>query len=82
MSNRLDQEREKELQPKRMEYAIQEIEKLGYTITYKDQTRIKFGFMDAYVTLFPYSGWFTGKTVKDGRGIEKLLKQIDPKEIK
>lgn len=74
--SRLDKERQDKLEPERMEYAIQEIEKLGYTITYKDRTRIKFGYMDEYVTLFPYSGWHTGKSIKDGRGLEKLLKQI------
>jgi len=79
MSNRLDKEREQRLQPERMDYAVKEIEKLGYAITYRDKTRIQFGFMDSYVTLFPYSGWHTGKTIKDGRGIEKLLAQIKPK---
>ncbi len=78
MSNRLDQDREKELQPKKMEYTIKEIEKLGYTITQKDNTKIRFGYMGEYVTLYPYSGWHTGKSIKDGRGIEKLLKQITP----
>lgn len=79
MSNRLDKEREQRLQPERMDYAVKEIEKLGYAITYRDKTRIQFGFMDSYVTLFPYSGWHTGKTIKDGRGIEKLLTQIKSK---
>ena len=76
MSNRLNQEREAKLQPERMEYAIQELAKLGYTVTYRDKTKIKFGYMDEYVTLFPYSGWHTGKTIKDGRGLDKLLKQL------
>jgi len=26
--------------------------------------------------VWPYTGWFSGKGVKDGRGIKKLLKQI------
>lgn len=76
MSNRLDQEREKALQPERMEYAIQEIEKLGYTITQKDNTKIRFGYMDEYVTFYPYSGWHTGKSIKDGRGLQNLLNQL------
>lgn len=76
MSNRLDQEREAKLEPKRMQFAIDELTKLGYTPTYIDKKRIEFGYMDAKVTLFPYSGWFTGKTIKDGKGLENLLKQI------
>lgn len=75
---RLNKEREEALQPERMEYAIKEIEKLGYAILYKDKTRIEFGYMDARVTLFPYSGWHTGKSIKDGRGLKNLLNQINP----
>lgn len=73
---RLDEERQNELEPKRMEYAIEQLTKLGYTPTYVDKTRIEFGYMDAKVTLFPYSGWHTGKTIKDGRGLKKLLEQL------
>lgn len=76
MSNRLDKDREEKLQPERMEYAIEQLTKLGYTPTYVDKTRIEFGYMDAKVTLFPYSGWHTGKSIKDGRGLQKLLNQI------
>jgi hypothetical protein len=71
-------ERQNKLEPKRMQYAIDQIVNLGYEIIYKDETKLKFEFMGGVVTLFPYSGWHTGKTIKDGRGLEKLIKQINP----
>ena len=73
---RLDIERQKELEPKRMEYARNQITALGYEITEGNATTLKFTFKGSTVTLFPYSGWHTGKTIQDGRGIGKLLKQI------
>lgn len=73
---RLDIERQKELEPKRMEYARNQITALGYEITEENATALKFVFKGSTVTLFPYSGWHTGKTIQDGRGIAKLLKQI------
>lgn len=78
MSNRLDQEKEAKLQPKRKAYAIQEIERLGFKITHSDETRIEFLFKDRLVKFFPYSGWASGASIKDGRGIENLLKQLQP----
>lgn len=75
MSNRLDKEREAELQPKRIEYAVKELIKRGYSCV-SDKTKIQFFYKQQLVTFYPYSGWFSGKTVKDGRGIEKLLKQL------
>lgn len=77
MSNRLDQERESLLQPKRIQYATDRISKLGYEIKYQDNTKIKFDYQGEEVTLFPYSGWHSGKSIKDGRGIENLLKQLN-----
>jgi len=76
MSNRLNQERQKELEPKRMEYAKEQIEALGYEITFCGEIGIVFYYRGCKVTLFPYSGWHTGASIKDGRGIDKLLKQI------
>jgi hypothetical protein len=76
MSNRLDKEREKELQPQRMQFAIDELDKLGIPIDLVDEVKIKFKWKGHYVTLFPYSGWHTGKSIKDGRGINNLLKQL------
>lgn len=73
---RLNTERQKELEPKRMEYAISELEALGFEIDYRDDTKIKFQFNGSVITLYPYSGWHTGKTITDGRGINNLLKQL------
>jgi hypothetical protein len=74
---RQDQEKQKKLEPKRLEYAVEQITKEGYKIHYQDKTKIIFEFNNHNVTLYPYSGWHTGKSIKDGRGIEKLLNQIN-----
>lgn len=73
---RLDTEKQAELEPKRIQFAKEAIDEAGYVITYEDKTKIQFKFKGETVTLFPYSGWHTGKTIVDGRGIEKLLLQI------
>lgn len=73
---RLDIEKQEKLEPKRIEYAKKKIESMGYDIDYEDSTKIKFIFRGCMVTVFPYSGWFSGKSVKDGRGIKNLLGQI------
>lgn len=73
---RLNIERQKELEPKRFEYAKTKITELGFIITFEDETRLEFLFKGEKIMLYPYSGWHTGKTIKDGRGIEKLLKQL------
>ncbi len=73
---RQDAERQKKLEPKRIAFAKKSIENLGYKITYQDETKLKFEFKAENVTLFPYSGWHAGKSIKDGRGVDKLLKQL------
>lgn len=73
---RLNIERQKELEPSRMDHAKCQIEKFGYSIIEQTNTTLKFEYKGNVITLFPYSGWFTGKGIKDGRGINKLIKQI------
>ena len=75
MSNRLNQEREKKLQPVRMQKAIDSIEALGHE-TKQAETFLVFTYKNETIKYFPYSGWATGKTIKDGRGLNKLLKQL------
>lgn len=76
MSNRLDQNREKELQPKRIAFAVKKLNELGFISMEVDNTKIKFWHKGEPVTFFPYSGWHTGKSIKDGRGLDNLLNQL------
>lgn len=74
---RLNIDRQERLEPKRIAYAIQHIKQLGYTITVRDNKKIQFIHKCQIVTFYPYSGWATGKTIQDGRGLDKLLKQLE-----
>jgi len=73
---RQDQERQKKLEPLRMKNAREAIEKKGYMVSLKSETTLMFTFKDVLILYFPYSGWATGATIKDGRGLKKLLMQI------
>ena len=73
---RLDIERQRELEPKRIEYAKQQIKSLGYDITLENGSEIHFEYKGNTIKLFPYSGWHQGKGITPGRGLNKLLKQI------
>lgn len=73
---RLNQERQAELEPKRMAIAKHEITKLGYEIKFENETQLIFVFNNHNVNYFPYSGWHSGASITDGRGLNKLLKQI------
>lgn len=68
--------RQTTLEPKRLQYTKQQIEALGYTITFESETELQFIFNHSKVFYFPYSGWHSGKSIKDGRGLKKLLDQI------
>lgn len=72
---RLNQDRQNKLQPIRMDFAKTKISALGYTIE-SDDTKLWFTSKGERVTYFPYSGWASGKSIQDGRGIYKLLEQI------
>jgi hypothetical protein len=79
MSQRLNQDREKELQPKRLQFAKDSITDLGYEITKETDVELQFTFKGNTISIWPYSGWHSGKGITPGRGIEKLLKQIKTK---
>ena len=73
---RLDKERELKLLPIRETAAIKQIKALGHTIISNSTTDIKFLFKGNVITYFYYSGWASGKGIKDGRGLQQLLIQI------
>jgi hypothetical protein len=76
MSNRLDKQKEEKLQPIRINVAITKITELGYEIIDRKKVSLSFMFKGSKVTYFPYSGWASGKTITDGRGLENLINQI------
>lgn len=73
---RLDTERQAELEPKRMDYARKMLMNLGLDVEDRGKTTLVFRWKGELITLYPYSGWHSGKTIVDGRGIDKLLKQL------
>ncbi|MCM1066833.1 MAG: hypothetical protein NC418_04565 [Muribaculaceae bacterium] len=73
---RLNEERQRNLEPRRMAYAIEQIKNLGYEIAKQTENEIQFIHNGKVVKFFPYSGWATGATIKDGRGLKRLLTQL------
>lgn len=76
MGKRIDIDRQNSLEPIRMEYRKTKIEKLGFKITEQTDKYLKFQFKGSEIIYYPYSGWHSGKTIKDGRGIKFLLEQL------
>ena len=75
--NSLALKKRNENEPGRWEYVLKSLRERGYKpVEDKDNKCIKFSYNGNTITVFPYTGWFTGKGVKDGRGIRKLLNQI------
>lgn len=67
------------LEPVRLKHAKKVITALGYHIDTETPSEIHFQYRGSVVKFFPYSGWHTGKTIKDGRGLKKLTNQIKQK---
>lgn len=76
MTRRLNQEREKRLQPERIKTCVQKLYEMGKLVVSVDDLKIVFMHNGEKVHFFPYSGWHTGKSIKDGRGWENLRRQI------
>ena len=72
---RLNIERQKELEPQRVAHAKKRIEELGFEVT-ESKTELRFIYKGNMIKFFPYSGWHSGKGITDGRGLDRLLKQI------
>lgn len=64
-----------ELAPERIRYAKQELEKKGLQV-FENGECLSFSFNGHLVRFYPYTGWASGKSIKDGRGLKNLLKQI------
>lgn len=74
---RQDIDKQKKLEPQRMSVAKYQIEALGYKVVKLDNKTLSFKYRGSEVKYFPYSGWASGKTIKDGRGLRNLVAQIE-----
>jgi len=74
--SRLDLQRQKRLEPKRMEEAKRRIGAKIPKLYGQTSNSISFDYKGQKVVYYPYSGWASGKSIKDGRGLENLLKQL------
>ena len=64
-------------EPSRWEYVLKQLKEKGYDPEEdKDAKCIRFLYHGNTVTVWPYTGWFSGKGIKDGRGTKKLFRQI------
>ena len=74
---RLDKERQKELEPQRIRYAKEQLKKKGVEVCEEFETELRFVYKGNLIAFFPYSGWHTGKGITDGRGLCRLLVQLE-----
>ncbi len=79
--SRLDEQRQEELEPQRMEWTKKQFEGMGYKI---DDIELNGGKGFTITTpkglsiqFWPYSGWWSGKGIGQGRGFSKLVKAIE-----
>lgn len=75
MSNRLNQKKEAILEPRRVQSCAKALEGMGYDVEVCSKN-LKFTHNGHTITMFPYSGWFSGKGIQDGRGFKNLLRQL------
>lgn len=65
------------LEPGRWQRAKNLLAGKGYMIEESlEQKCLRFPYKGNIVTFWPYTGWFSGKGIRDGRGIDNLIKQI------
>lgn len=62
-----------------MKEAREKIIELGYEITGETVRFITFDYLGEVVMVFPFSEWYTGKSVTGGKGLNKLFKEIKNK---
>jgi hypothetical protein len=76
----MSQARRQKVEPSRMEVATEKVSELGYDVNSDDGQSLTFELNGNTIRIFPYTGWFSGKGVKDGRGIFNLIEQLKEKK--
>ena len=74
--SRLDEERQLKYEQQRIDQAAKKIFQSGCEILEQTNRSVTFLYKDQVCRIWPYSGWHTGKSITDGRGLRNLLKQL------
>ena len=70
-------ERRKGMEMDRMDYAKKKFEERGIVYIHNENIKaLEFAYKGCVIRFFPYTGWASGRTIQDCRGIGNLLKQI------
>lgn len=78
--SRLDKERQARLEPERMRTCKDTLEEMGYEVHEYGGNMLEFKYKGNTIKFYPYSGWHSGKGIKDGRGFQNLIKQLEVEE--
>lgn len=63
------------VEPSRFEYATDKLMEAGHRVGLNPEDD-KSIIVDGYIKFWPYTGWYSGKGIGSGRGIKKLLKEL------
>lgn len=74
-----DPEYKKKLTAERIFIAKEKLFALEIDMHYESETELRFMHKGEEIKYFPYSGWHTGKSIIDGRGISTLVDQLKKK---
>lgn len=66
----------KEKQQERVYHALDELQRLNISHSLHNDSEIHISHKGNLIKFFPYTGWHTGKGIKDGRGLTNLLNQL------
>lgn len=64
-----------EVEPRRFEYAVDKLMQAGHSVG-KNPEDEKSIIVNGYIKFWPYTGWYSGKGIGSGRGINKLLEEL------
>lgn len=65
------------IEEERTRHAKETLESLGFQVKpVPGKKALTFAYKGSTTTLFPYKGWFSGKGVTPGRGLNNLLRQL------
>lgn len=67
--------RRQAIEPSRFEFATDKLMDIGCTVGL-DPNDHKCLIVNGYIKFWPYTGWYSGKGIGSGRGINNLLRKL------